>query len=386
MNPGRRLVLALLLLAGAALLATAWLSRKSFRVVPVQETVGLHGEALVNQTLLLQKWLEAGGRPATLAGGIFRTAALPEGATVIILNLSQPISAAETAALLAWVRRGGHLVTDGTAAPFNDEQGLANLHRALGVTLRNLRPQVQGEDQKRVGEDTFRPAETPYRVRRSAGWRLLPQRPEDWTDRIGHDLDGHRAEVLLARAEGKGHLTLTPDLNFVYAENLARLDHAAYLERLLAVQPGPVVVWSRPVEPGFCRWLWSRAWTALVGLGALVLAWIWKGWPRFGPLLPEPAPQRRSLLEHLAASAHLIWRGGAEAHLVAATRTALERRALTRNPAYGDLDRNDRALWLAARSGGDPDTIASALDDRPGCTPQALAQALHTLERLRQLL
>ena len=155
MNPVRRLVLALLLLAGAGLLAMGWLSRHSFRMVPVQENVGLHGEALENHTLLLQKWLEAGGRPATLMGGTFRTAALPEGATVLLLNLSQPISAAETTALLAWVRRGGHLVTDGTAAPFNDERGLANLHKALGVTLRNLRPQGDGGDLKLPGNGAY---------------------------------------------------------------------------------------------------------------------------------------------------------------------------------------------------------------------------------------
>lgn len=382
----RRILFALLALLATGGLLIAWMSRHSFQRKPVSVDVGFKGEALDNPTLLLQKWLEAGGQRVTRKGGELLAKELPEGGLLMLLHVSQPVSPSEVDTLLAWVRRGGHLITDGTAAPFNDERSLANLHKALGVSLKNLRSNglnLQGET-KQEGTDTFETEETPYRVRRSSRWRLVPENADAWPFRMGHD----QVQVLLTRPEGKGRITLTPDLSFLYRQGLTELDHADYLQRLLSFQAtsGPVVVWSRPVELSLFAWLWEHARVPALALLVLVAAWIWKGWPRFGPRLPEPSPHRRSLLEHLSASARLLWRGGAGLHLLGRTRAALEHRAQRLNPAYGALDLGGKAQWLAEVSGGDVDTIAAALDDRPGRPSQHLAQDLVTLERLRQRL
>lgn len=382
----RRILFGLLALVACGGLSVAWMSRHSFQRKPVSVEVGLQGEALENPTLLLQKWLEAGGQRVTRQGGEILARELPEGGLVILLHVSQPISSSEVDALLAWVRRGGHLLTDGTATPFNDERSLAQLHKALDVNLKNLRAEsldLQGET-KQEGTDTFETEETPYRVRRSSRWRLVPAHPEAWTFRMGHD----QVQVLLTRPEGKGRITLTPDLSFLYRQGLTELDHADYLQRLLSFHgtSGPAVVWSRPVELSLFAWLWAHARIPALALLVLVVAWVWKGWLRFGPRLPEPGAHRRSLLEHVCASALLLWRGGAGLHLLGRTRAALEHRALRLNPAYGALDLGGRAQWLAEVSGGDVDAIAAALDDRPGRPAHHLAQDLVTLERLRQRL
>ncbi|WLT31943.1 DUF4350 domain-containing protein [Geothrix sp. PMB-07] len=382
----RRLLFTLLMafLAGCATLV--WLSRHSFRRAPQSIEVGLRGEALENPTLLLQKWLEAEGRLVQRKGGEVVAPELPEGAVVLLLHLSQPLTQTEVDTLLAWVRRGGHLLTDGTAAPFNDDRGLALLHQTLGVTLQNKQagePNLT-EAKQQEDTDTFHDGEQPYRVRRTARWRLVPEDAKAWS----YSLGDKGLEVLLTRVEGKGRITLTPDLNFVYRDSLGQLDHAAYVQRLLALQSGcaPVVIWSRPVELSLFSWVWEHARAPLLALLALVGAWVWKGWPRFGPMLPEAKPQRRSLLEHLSASARLLWHGGAAPHLVACTREALERRAQRLNPAYESMDLGARAAWLAQTAGGNADAIGAALDARPGRSSHQLAQDLLTLERLRQRL
>jgi hypothetical protein len=387
MNLLRRLLLLLLALLALGGLLLAWMSRHSFQRVPETVNVGYKGEALENQTLLLQKWLEADGRKVLRKGGELLAAELPEQGVLILLRVSQPITTRETETLLAWVRRGGHLVTDGTAAPFNDERGLQTLHRALGVKILNQKEKdlnLFSTETKHQARDTFHTGETPYRVRRSARWRLVADKPDDWDYRMGHE----QLDVLLTRPEGDGRLTLTPDLSFLYHWSLTQEDHAAYFQRLLRFHPapGPIVVWSKPVELSLFRWLWDHARLPVIGLLVLVLAWIWKGWPRFGPLRPDPQPQRRSLLEHLAASARLMWRGGGGEHLLARTRAALEHRAQRLNPAYGALDLGAKAEWLAEATGGSADAIASALDDRPGRPAHTLVQDLLTLERLRQRL
>ncbi|HJW08839.1 MAG TPA: DUF4350 domain-containing protein [Holophagaceae bacterium] len=383
----RRLLLGLGAMLLLGLVAVAFMSRHSFRKEPVPVEVGLHGEALEDQTLLLEKWLRAEGRTVTRGGGLLLPQELPEGGTLILLHLSHPVSDGEAKLLLDWVRRGGVLITDGSAAPFNDGRSLAALHKALGVTLKDLKPDAldsmgEGHDEHTM---TILKGETPYRIRTSNRWRLEPSDPEAWHYRLGNE----KGFSLLNRQEGEGVLSLTPDLSFLYREGLTELDHAAYFQRLL---PGPhgngarVVVWSRPVKLSLFAWLWDHAWPAILALLALVGAWLWRGWPRFGPLMPEPLPERRSLLEHLSASARLMWRGGASAHLVSATRESLERRAQRLNPAYASLDLGARAQWLAEATGGQADLIAAALDDRPAPNAEGHAQALVTLEQLRQRL
>jgi hypothetical protein len=382
----RHLLAVLLVAVLGAVAILAWMSRHSFRRVPQSVEVGLKGEALENSTLLLETWLAGGGRSVTRKGGALLARDLPEGGVLVLLRLAQPITPTEVETLLAWVHRGGHLLTDGTAAPFDDDRSLANLHKTLAVTLNNAQPDALEflPQEHKEGTDTFYEGEVPYRVRRTSRWRLVPQRLDDWDYAMGHkDL-----QVLLTRREEQGRITLTPDLSFLHHRALADGDHAAYAQRLLALQPGqgPVVVWSRPADLSLFSWLRAHALAPTVALMALVGAWVWKGWPRFGPLCPDPSPRRRSLLEHLRASARLMWWGGAGTHLLARTREALERRAQRLNPAFEALDLGGRAEWLAQVTGGSPDVIGAALDDRPGRPSHQLVQDLIILEQLRQQL
>lgn len=390
MSPLRRLVLILLALFGLGFLVFLGLARGSFQWEPVPMTGALKGEALENPTLLLEKWLTASGHPATRKGGEVLTQHLPEGGTCLLLHLSQPLTEGEVKDLLAWVGRGGHLITDGSAAPFNDARGLEKLHRAVGVRLKDLAPGPLDPDpgHEEVTDRFWREDEVPYRLRRSQRWVLEADREKDWWYR---NANGHGA-VVLSRHEGNGELTLLPDLSFVYREALTELDHAAYVEQLLGLGEGregarpEAVVWSRPVDLSLLGWLRDHATPVMVGLLALTAAWVLRHLPRFGPMVPEPQPQRRALWEHLEASARLMWRDGGPEHLARRTREALVARAQRLHPAFGALDLGGRAQWLAEATGADVDAVASALDDRPGRSADDLAQILLTLEQLRQRL
>lgn len=390
MSTLRRAVLILVSLLGLGLAVVVGMGWGSFRREAVPGAGPLQGEALVNPTLMLEKWLAASGHPATRQGGEVRGAALPEGGTCFLLHLSQPLTEGEVGELLGWVRRGGHLITDGSAAPFNDARGLEKLHRAVGVTLKDLAegPLELDPGHGEVTDRFWRGDEVPYRLRRSLRWVLVPDRDDDWWYRNAN----RNGAVVLSRHEGRGELTLLPDLSFVYSESLAELDHAAYVEQILGLgeeREGArpeAVVWSRPVERSLFRWLQDHARPVMVALLLLTLAWVVRNLPRFGPLAPEPQPRRRSLWEHLEASARLMWQDGGPEHLARRTREALVARAQRLHPAFAALDLGGRAQWLADQTGADVDAVASALDDRPGRSTEDLAQALLTLEQLRQRL
>ena len=69
-----------------------------------------------------------------------------------------------------------------------------------------------------------------------------------------------------------------------------------------------------------------------------LLAWLWARMQRFGPLLPPPAAERRSLLEHIVASGEHSYRYGYAHLLHAAVRDAFLARLRRRDPQAAALE------------------------------------------------
>jgi hypothetical protein len=85
--------------------------------------------------------------------------------------------------------------------------------------------------------------------------------------------------------------------------DIGRLDHAELLWRLASDSGRPVEVWLvRHLDMrSLPQWLASNALPFVVALGVFLVLALWRAIPRFGPLQPNPAPDRRSLVEHLSA-------------------------------------------------------------------------------------
>jgi hypothetical protein len=375
---GRRIVFGLLILLALSGAVVTWMSRHSFQRETIEVPVPWSLKMLEDDTLFLQKWLTLRGWPSHRGGGLIQAQELPPKGLVILMHLSHPITEEEADTLLAWVRRGGFLLVDSSAAPFNDEKGTQVL---LGKLNAKLIPHE--EDKERDTEpdtDQFTKDETCYAIRRNHGWRLKVDRKAwDWC--LGVDEE----EVMVQRAEGRGKITLSSDLSFLYNHQFGELDHAAWLRRILD-EPRPgntAVVWSKPVERALLPWLWQRAWAFLIPCGILLLAWLWRGLWRFGPRLPDVVPARRSLAEHLTACGRFLWRHGGQESLVAAGRQAVLQRAARLHPAFPSLAEEEQWSFLAQQSGLTITDIAEALDDRPGAKTEALARRLQILQHLR---
>ncbi|KQW87830.1 hypothetical protein ASC94_25365 [Massilia sp. Root418] len=196
------------------------------------------------------------------------------------------------------------------------------------------------------------------------------------------DFDGMSVRVY---AEGRGHIAMVSD-NYFNNQRLPRFDHAELLlglTRLNQQGRNVMVVLHADASPWYAL-LWRAAWMPLTALALLLALLLWRAARRFGPLLPEPSGERRSLLEHVEASGNWLWRakGGREVLLAAArqeTLALLRRRA----PELQPLAEDDKAARLARLCNAQPAEMRSALAGPAAPHPAAFTRQIQLLQQVR---
>ncbi|HRQ63388.1 MAG TPA: DUF4350 domain-containing protein, partial [Xanthomonadaceae bacterium] len=166
-----------------------------------------------------------------------------------------------------------------------------------------------GDDSKRVKMEKQRNLPL-HDAKKRAG---LPARSQD----RGTRADDPAHIVHLALGDGR----VTALTNFVPFMNwdIGTHDHAELLHRLvLAGGNTDTLAMVRGRRTSLGTWLLEHAWRVLLAFGLLILALLWAAAPRFGPVLPDPQPVRRRLLDHIAASGRLLWSSGERATLARA--------------------------------------------------------------------
>ena len=127
-----------------------------------------------------------------------------------------------------------------------------------------------------------------------------PEPVEVWTDRFGD----HGYSIPL----GAGHITVWTDDRFLQNDGIGELDHAEFAYRMVRLFGSDGATWI-VTRDDQVRSLWDRvredAWAVCVALAAWLVFYLWSIAPRFGPIQPDPAPERRELMEHVRASGNL---------------------------------------------------------------------------------
>jgi len=143
-----------------------------------------------------------------------------------------------------------------------------------------------------------------------------------------------------------------------------------------------VLVFLRGDSPSLWEWLLQHAWPVLLAAALLLLAWLARIVPRFGPLEPEAPPVRRSLLEHLRASGRYVWSRGDAGVLIDALRERVWRSALRRRGGLKGLAHSKAEATLAAISERPLATVRAAMsgDAAQHATFVATAGALQQVE------
>ncbi|MBA3928767.1 hypothetical protein J2X02_002992 [Pseudoxanthomonas japonensis] len=388
---GATLVVVLVVLA----LLGLWFRHTFHRV---EKTLHLppSGEAAYNPLYALAKTLEADGVKVNARQRLMLDDnALAAGDTLLLFNDPRALSPPEAERLLAWVEEGGHLLIrtplyapgEDTMGPDAPQSAMLDLLSAWLVdeTPSCVDFQVEGEDH----HVEF------CRGRRFAFDGVVPELA--WGD-LQHGY------VYARVAAGKGRVDVLADFDF-----MANTATRSFMQETLDAPPvgglrdGPHRALARQVlapnyrqgtmhlvyaaeMPSLWRTLFLRGWMVWAPLLLALAAWLWMRMQRFGPPLPSPAGERRSLLEHVRASGEHLYRYGRGVMLYSAVRQAFLARLRRRDPVAAALSGDAQVAAIADRTGQPADRIRTALNVPASHDRQGFRDRISLLIQLRNRL
>jgi hypothetical protein len=354
-------------------------------------------------------------------------AALPGGMLVLADSHGQ-VTGAQAPQILAWVKRGNTLIMQPHWAPPEDSTTRSKpvatpdpIGAYLGVGLSyasKMRANCDGapgnvdddDDTDDTDDDdapngaseaspavpNTKPASNPrqltcvllpkgaYPLSLDTGTEVLssiaPARAPLWSD-----YDGKSVRVF---AEGDGHIAMISD-NYFNNQLLPRQDHAELLLGLAAMKQGGsrdrnvLIVLQGDAVPWYVK-LWQAAAPLLIALATLLPLLLWRAASRFGPMLPDPAGERRALLEHIDASGNWLWRaGGGRDVLLAAARQETAALLRRRAPELQPLTEDEQAARLARLCGAGMAELRGALYGPAATHPAAFTRQIQLLQQVR---
>ena len=179
---------------------------------------------------------------------------------------------------------------------------------------------------------------------------------------------------------GRGMITTLTSHAMWSNENIGWYDHAYFLWLLVNNASKVWFVFDRDSDSLLSLILDHVLEPFAAGLLLLAL-YLWYRAKRFGPLAPEPQQARRSLMEHLEASARFNWRHRQIQPMVQKQREDIRHRFILR---YGSHHQEDFVITtLAKASELTPKQVRWALKAEPPEREQEFTRLIRLLQRLR---
>ena len=179
---------------------------------------------------------------------------------------------------------------------------------------------------------------------------------------------------------GQGMVTTLTNYQMWLNTNIGWYDHAYFLWLLVQDSDKVWFVFDRESDSLFSL-IKNHLLEPLVA-GLLLLAlYLWYRAKRFGPIKPEPELARRSLMEHLLASARFNWRHDQIDSLVRRQREDIQHLFVLR---HGNHHNEDTVISTLAKAGNlPPEQVRWALLAETPDKEQEFTQLIRLLQRLR---
>ncbi len=366
----------LTMLALALLGVVIWYVASHLERGEKEVTLPPRGEATYNPLYALKRSLEHAGIPVHSRRRLqLEMHPLGGSDTLVLRGDVRRMAGADVEAIDAWVRDGGHLIVELPSVALEDTiDDDGTLLSRIGVLpyggeyachALSVQPTQNVELCGTVTADVADDVEV------LAGWVT----EDDFVPyvRVAH---------------GDGTVDVLTTLDVVDNDQLERPGHAVFARQLLGpgYGQGRVHLIYDAQMPPLWRTLLERGWPVWVPGVLALLAWMFTRSQRFGPWLPAPIPDRRSLLEHVQASGRLLHRHGQSRLLYSAIREQFFDRLRQRVPYAAALDGGAQAQAIAEHLGAPVAEVQAALVPPLPDNPADLQRRIAQLNRMRRQL
>ena len=325
-----------------------------------------------NPFLALERLLAETGEGARRQSGL----TLPPGLrTTTLLFPDEPINSAQAELLTRWVATGGRLVY-APASPGEPDP----LMDALGVDWLELDPEVEAVMSEQAKAPLNLPPFGP------GGDLELVSPPAVFTCPADHDALHLRAPasdragcVAVGQVRGLGELVLVSSSKLFHNDQLGVGQHGRFAVTAFTPSRKQALIITQLKHERLLPFFWEHAAHTVVSLGLLIVVGLWRASRRFGPVLPEPSADRRSLRDALEARGAYLWGKGHLTPLLEALRADV--RAARRLPPDDAL-----AAWdeLARSQGVTMTFLREALLREPSSDPSTFVRVVAVLAALRR--
>lgn len=404
----------------------------------VEMPIGLHGEAKRYPLLAAERYLKRMGLSAERLIDTNHMLSAPAADDVLIITSDrQTLGQERTQGLLEWVKHGGRLIV--TVPHFTEKVKPGAyagppvrdpLLKALGLALAHTDQDADSctdtdadieddfdtntdadvgaetetdnntstdedthassEENKDTDSDTttgdyaytevrFSDADKPLRVKFTPRIVLTGAMA---TDTVASHAGGI---ALISRELGKGSVVVAADLSVLLFRAIGDHDHALFLWHLSRGH-GKVWLVTDNDMPPLWQWLWQQAPELVTASFIFLILWLWSRGPRFGPLVVEPAPARRRILEHIEASGRFLWQHQKQKRLLSAVRDELNTTAARRHPAWVSMSDAEKIHHIATLTALESKEVQLLLQDHAPHKRQDFTHLIRQLENIRKKL
>lgn len=184
---------------------------------------------------------------------------------------------------------------------------------------------------------------------------------------------------------GDGLLTVISDASIFSSDNIDRFDHAYLLNNLIDENDRSVIIYGANMQ-SLGQILKEFTPEFFISLGIFTLAWIWFNAPRFGPLQVIEKTTRRSMAEHLHASANYLWQGAFYEDLLEPLCKEIHLKAARMIPSYSALSETAQFENLSQISDIELHQVQAAFAFKQELSEENLLINVQTLQRIRNSL
>jgi hypothetical protein len=331
----RQQILIWLLILAIAVSGVAWWYA-NWELRTESEEIGFQGRARSNPWLAAERLLERSGVKVKEVNMPSDLLTLPENGIVILPKNRHALTPAARESILTWLELGSFLIVEAEDVlqpdPLLDRLDVSRtMYDEDGNSTRAFRKFDLGKSKYTAQIDDD--AEALALELQSA----LTLDSDDFLAKI----EGERGAAGILIEYGAGRAMILNDLQWMSRDAIRDYQHADFLWQLARLDPpaSEVVLYNSPQSLSLIHWLREHAWAAVAGTALVLMLWLWRSLPRFGPIAPDPQRARRRLLDHLRASGRFLWANGGAQTLLDAARDAVLKRL---NRMHLDLSSADQ--------------------------------------------